>query len=227
MDWQEFKDMILARYKDWHERGQITNTSKVIPVAESVSSKQWVMPTQRVEYYIQNSRSVALAHCRCRTLGKNCSSPTETCFYLNDAADKKVEDGQARRVSLEEAREHLALANRAGLVPMTVFNPDQHVLALCHCCPCCCHDLQFLLQMGRDDLVAQADYVARQDPELCTDCGACVERCHFGARKMVDNILVYEPAQCYGCGLCVTTCPAGAIEMVRRDQPEQYMETAS
>lgn len=216
MNWQEFMDSTLAKYYKWREKGQIDNTSKVIPIGESLHAQQWVMPTQRVEHYIKNSRSVALAHCRCRSLGKHCDSPTETCFYLNDAADKAVADGRARLVDLAEAQKHLDLANEAGLVPMTIFNPDQHVLALCHCCPCCCHDLTYLFSLDRKELVAQADYVAVQEDDLCIDCGVCVERCHFGAREMVDDELSYDPAKCYGCGLCVTTCPTQAISMVRR-----------
>ena len=218
MDWQTFMDSTLSKYEDWVKKGQIEITSKVIPIGESLTSKQWILPTQRVEHYIKNSRSVALAHCRCRTLGKNCDSPTETCFYLNDAADKAVEAGKARKISLEEAKKHLALANEAALVPMTIFNPEQHVLALCHCCPCCCHDLHYMFKMERSELVARADYIAVQDADLCTGCGACVQRCHFGARTMLDHELIYDPDQCYGCGLCVTTCPTEAIGMARRKQ---------
>ncbi len=218
MDYQEYLDLIWNRYEDWHKKGRITNTSKVIPIGESLAAKQWVIPTQRVEHYIKNSRCVALTHCRCRTLGKKCDSPTETCFLFNDVGEKAISDGRARKVTLEEARQYLALADKAGLVPMTLFDPEQHILALCHCCPCCCHDLQFMINQKRDDLVAQADYAAVQDSAQCSNCGICVERCHFGARSMVDGSLALDPEKCYGCGLCVTTCPEDAISMQRREQ---------
>jgi NAD-dependent dihydropyrimidine dehydrogenase PreA subunit len=48
------------------------------------------------------------------------------------------------------------------------------------------------------------------------ECGECVERCHFGARRLDEGALAYDPEQCYGCGLCVTTCPAGAVGLELR-----------
>jgi Pyruvate/2-oxoacid:ferredoxin oxidoreductase delta subunit len=216
MNWAEFLDKTLAKYDGWQQKGQISNTSKVLPIGQSVSAKQWVMPTERVELVLKNARTYALANCRCRSLGKHCERPVETCFYLNDAADKAVEKGRARRVDLAEALKQTELANEAGLVPMTIFNPEQHVLALCHCCPCCCHDLQFMMQRGREELVAHSEYVAVQDDEACLHCGVCEERCHFKARTMQEDGLAYEADKCYGCGLCVTTCPSQAISLELR-----------
>ena len=102
---------------------------------------------------------------------KRCDKPLEVCFYTNDVADKKVEQGSARRVSLEQASETLKLANQHGLVHLTIYNPEQHVYALCSCCECCCHDIEFMKKLGRPDLVAHADYVASVDDALCNHCG--------------------------------------------------------
>lgn len=206
----------LARYDQWIAEGKIPTSSKVIPIKESLSALQWVLPTQQMLEILRNARTYALADCACRTKYKRCDNPLEVCFYLNDVADQKVEQGIARRVSLEEASERLELANQHGLVHLTHYNPEQHVFAVCSCCECCCHDIQFLQKYGRPDLIAHADYVAEVDADACTHCGTCVERCVFGARQRDNGSVVFQPDRCYGCGLCVTTCPVGAIRMKLR-----------
>jgi ferredoxin len=200
-------------FDGWVNEGKIPSSSKVIPVRQSVEYLQWVLPTQQVMEILRNSRSFALADCLCRKKHKRCDNPLEVCFYTNDVADKKVDQGAARRVSLEEASEKLKLANQHGLVHLTIYNPEQHVYALCSCCECCCHDIGFMKKLGRSDLVAHADYVASVDTGLCTDCGVCVERCIFDAQVMQEDKHVFRQECCFGCGLCVTSCQSNAIEM--------------
>jgi ferredoxin len=206
----------LNRYDGWVKEGKIPYSSKVIPVQQSLEFLQWVLPTQQVLGILRNSRSFALADCLCRTKSKQCDNPLEVCFFTNDVADKKVEQGMARHVSLQEATEVLKLANEHGLVHLTIYNPEQHVHALCSCCECCCHDIGFMKKLGRPDLVAHADYVAVVDTEACVQCGVCAERCIFGAQSGEPGDVVFDQDKCYGCGLCAQTCEADAIRMVLR-----------
>lgn len=219
MNEQERHEEIKQRmemFDGWVKAGKIPTSSKVIPVRQSVECLQWVLPTQQVVEILRNSRSYALAPCACRTKHKRCDNPLEVCFYTNDVADKKVEQGAARRVSLQEATEVLKLANEHGLVHLTIYNPEQHVYALCSCCECCCHDIEFMKKLGRPDLVAHADYVAVVDKDACVQCGACVERCVFGAQSGEAGAVVFDQGKCYGCGLCVTTCASNGIKMELR-----------
>ena len=193
----------------------------MIPVRESLSTQQWVLPTEQAIEFLRNARSFALTHCSCRThytrtRGAPCEHPTENCFLINDAADAQLAAGKARRISLQEAESVLHQANERGLVHLTVYNPHQYVYALCSCCSCCCHDLQFLSLYGREDMVARSEYVAHTDQEACVHCGDCVPRCVFGARTWQDGRMHYETEACYGCGLCVTVCPPEATKMIRR-----------
>jgi len=206
----------LCRYDGWVREGKIPSSSKVIPVNQALSGLQWVLPTQQVLEILRNSRSFAVANCWCRTTYKRCDNPLEVCFYINDVADKKVAQGDARQVTLNEAAEILKLANEHGLIHLTIYNPEQHVYALCSCCACCCHDIAFMKRYGRPDLVAHADYVAVVDTTTCVHCGACVERCAFGAQEERDGAVVFDQDRCYGCGVCVSTCPTGSIRMVLR-----------
>ena len=217
MDYQEYLDKTLRKYDRWREVKKIRNTSKVVPVQKALDAQQWIMPLEQVLLHLRNSRSFALTDCRCRSLARNCDHPVDVCFLINDAADAAVKRGDAKYVSLEEAEQTLNRAEESGLVHMTLFNPEQHFFALCNCCECCCHDLVFLKKLGRSDLVARSDYEAVTDPELCTACGLCVERCPFEVRALQGGVLVCEPDSCYGCGICVTTCPEQAISMQRRD----------
>lgn len=50
------------------------------------------------------------------------------------------------------------------------------------------------------------------DPERCTRCGLCEEKCRFDA---IHGFWV-DPVRCEGCKVCVVVCPAGAIDFVER-----------
>jgi len=206
----------LAQNDEWIQAGQIPFSSKVIPVRESLSTQQWVLPFEQVLEFLRNARSFALNHCICRAHYQRCDHPTEVCFLINDAADYAVARGIARRVSLEEAVDVLRQADERGLMHLTIYNPQQHVYAVCSCCSCCCHDLQFLKLYDRSDLVARSEYVAHTDVQACTHCGDCIERCAFEARVWQDKLMGYDAGACYGCGLCVSVCPAEATVMLRK-----------
>ncbi len=204
----------LERYDRWMAEKKVSSASKVIPVEQSLETKEWVLPTEQVLDVLSRAKSYALADCICRTKYQRCDNPREVCFLLDEYGDKWVEQGKARRVSLEEAQERAALANEKGLVHLTFNSPKGYIFALCSCCSCCCHDLQIMIRLGRGDVIARSDYVAATDPEACIDCGECVDRCVFEARTLEDDGLRYDPDKCYGCGLCLTVCPTGATEMV-------------
>lgn len=208
----------LAQYNEWVEERRIPFSSKVIPVGESLATQQWVLPTEQVIEFLRNARSFALIPCECRSRYHRCDNPLDVCFVINDAADSCVAQGIGRHVSLEEARDALCRADERGLVHLTVYNPQQYVYAVCSCCSCCCHDLQFLKRFGRGDLIAHSEYVARTDPDECTHCGDCIERCVFEARAWEGGQMSYNLDACYGCGLCVAVCPTGATVMGRRDE---------
>jgi len=208
----------MLMFDGWVKEGKIPSSSKVIPVQQSLAGLQWVLPTQQVLEILRNSRSFALANCLCRAKHKRCDNPLEVCFYTNDVADKKVEQGAARRIDLQGATEVLKLANEHGLIHLTIYNPEQHVYALCSCCECCCHDIEFMKKLGRPDLVAHADYVASVDKNTCLQCGKCVERCVFGAQVTQNENTFFQEERCHGCGLCVSTCPSNSIRMVLRKE---------
>lgn len=211
----------LVKYDEWLSTGQISFSSKVVPVSESLEAKQWVLPTEQVLEILRNANSIAVLKCECRTHYKRCNKPLEVCLLLNEVGNKLVAKGEARHVSLAEAKGVLHKANESGLIHLSLYMPDHKVWALCSCCPCCCHELQIVKRFGRNDLIVHSEYVAETDMDACTHCGECVERCIFGARVSRDGQMVYSPASCLGCGLCVTVCSVEATSMqLRKLQPE-------
>lgn len=50
------------------------------------------------------------------------------------------------------------------------------------------------------------------DPERCTQCGLCEEKCRFNA---IHDFTV-DPVHCEGCKVCVQICPVQAIDFVER-----------
>ena len=58
--------------------------------------------------------------------------------------------------------------------------------------------------------------VAVIDPDLCTGCVECVERCAFQALTLVARKARVSESLCHGCGLCVRLCTHHAIRMQPR-----------
>lgn len=169
---------------------------------------------------LKNSKSFAITNCGCRTKYKNCDNPIETCFYLDDAADKLVRREKARYISLEEATKKLTLANQHGLIHLTIYHPKHKIKALCSCCECCCHDLQIMRNFKRPDYISHSDYIAELDKSSCINCGLCVQRCIFNALSTEETIVTYNSIKCYECGLCTTTCPTNSITLKHRTPNE-------
>ena len=116
-----FLEKRLVKYDEWLAKGLISCSSRVIPVAESFSTKQWVLPTEQVLGVLQKADSLAVQDCECRTHYKMCDKPLEVCFMLNSVADALVRKGRARHVDLPEAAEILKKANAKGLVHLGLY----------------------------------------------------------------------------------------------------------
>jgi Na+-translocating ferredoxin:NAD+ oxidoreductase subunit B len=59
-------------------------------------------------------------------------------------------------------------------------------------------------------------FIAQFDPELCQNCGTCLERCQMGALTEGTAHVLLNADRCIGCGLCVSTCPTGALTLARK-----------
>jgi ferredoxin len=212
----QFLEKYLKKYDKWLNAGDISYASRVVPVRESIESAQWIMPREQALDILRSAETIALNDCVCRSHYKRCDNPLDVCFLIDELAVKRVEKQTARYIDLEEAEEVLRKANERGLVHLTFYMPGNKIYAFCSCCDCCCHDLQLLRLYDRKDFIAHSDYIAITDMEMCTDCGECIDRCHFGARIRQEEKMHYNPELCYGCGLCITVCPEEATELKQK-----------
>jgi len=190
-----------------------------LPVYEEIQLKNTVLNLDSVKRYLTRADRIAVMPCSCRTKRKNCDHPVDNCLTLNDAAEKFIERGSAREASVEEALNIVEEAHRAGLVPMAYIRTDtprpQGVNFICNCCSCSCGTLGVSLKLGKDVHLLKSIATTTTDASKCASCGACVERCNFGARKMVEGKLSYDKDLCFGCGLCVSVCPTKAISLIQ------------
>jgi NAD-dependent dihydropyrimidine dehydrogenase PreA subunit len=60
--------------------------------------------------------------------------------------------------------------------------------------------------------------IIKIDKALCNGCGLCVEACHEGAIRLVDDKAeLVNDKYCDGLGDCLPACPTGAIEIIERE----------
>jgi len=124
-----------------------------------------------------------------------------------------------RAITKEEALRVLREAEEAGLVH-SVSNHRSGQYYICNCCTCCCGVLRRVAEFNVPTAIARSAFLAVVDETLCIGCGACEERCKFGAIAVTDGVAVVDPMRCVGCGQCTLVCPVDAISLTRRPEDE-------
>jgi electron transport complex protein RnfB len=202
------------------------NQFRVIPIDKSIPFEHHIASYDDIRKVIENTGGpIVVAKCVCRNkkdlFGEPCSQTNlrETCFVLhNTFVQTYIEQGWGRQVSKEEALEILSKAEEDGLV----YQPGnaQRPGSLCCCCGDCCGYLSDMKELPRPLDFITSNYFAEVDPELCSGCGTCLERCQMNALTLVDNISIVNLDRCIGCGVCIPTCPSEAIHL-RKKQKEK------
>ncbi|HPR52659.1 MAG TPA: 4Fe-4S binding protein [Deltaproteobacteria bacterium] len=198
---------------------------KVFPIGETIKTDVTLLPYKKVEEEIRAARKIAVSPCICRKesslTGHGCHHMKETCLSFGVAAEYYIENKTGRQIDAEEAIEILKKADAEGLVHAGVN--VKHLSNICNCCPCCCDSMKGIIEKGHDKVkYMNAIYVAYIDPDLCTACGICEDRCPVGAIA-IDEVALSDEDRCLGCGLCAGTCPADAIDIrLRQDRLEPY-----
>jgi electron transport complex protein RnfB len=199
---------------------------RTIPVEKSipVPEKYQVSNYDNVRSLVENaSGSIAVANCICRDTQDKMGNPCkvtdlrETCLMIGaDHAKHYVDMGIGRYISKEEALDILGKAQEAGLVlqPENSLRPE----AICCCCGDCCAQLTAVKRIPRPADLYASNYYAEVDPELCTACGKCIERCQMEARVIVNNIATVNLDRCIGCGNCVTVCETNASYLKQKEK---------
>jgi len=187
--------------------------ARVIPVNKAIPLETEVLPFEIVSSIIKNAKVIAVAQCPCRTRGKRCNNPLETCLLLDDVADIVIKRGVVRKITVEEALEITEKCEDLGLVHHT-DNASESLHFICNCCPCCCGFLRGLIYYGRKNSTTRSRYRSVVNEDLCTGCGICEDRCVFGVMKVENGVAKSDPERCFGCGLCSSKCPPQAISLI-------------
>ena len=197
---------------------------RVIPVEQSVPAEIDVLPYERVSDLLDSALSWGVRECICRKqkalIGEECEYPRMNC--INFAPIEGAFDNlpYVRSISKEEALRILREAEDAGLVH-SVYNRQEGIHYICNCCPCCCGIMRGMIEFGQRHALAHSEFYAVVDEEACSGCESCLERCHFGALSVPDDICVVDAVRCMGCGLCVSACPSDALSLQRREPDEE------
>ena len=193
--------------------------ARVAPVHKAIESGIEILPYEKLSDILREAETIAVMRCPCRVRGRRCNNPLEVCISLNESAERLLERRVARELTKEEALSIFNICEDLGLVHQ-VDNASHGVSWICNCCTCCCIYLRAQIFLGRKHATVKSRYSSVVDPELCDGCGLCVDRCNFGAIKMVNSKLVIDEEKCFGCGLCVSKCPTNAIRLIQVRGPE-------
>jgi Pyruvate/2-oxoacid:ferredoxin oxidoreductase delta subunit len=198
--------------------------SEVVPINVAIEDPRQVLPIDVISEMVSKEPLIGVSECYGRLAKDNrgeepCTYPRETCFTFNELAQTLIETGLARQVDAQEAIEILRDAEAHGLIH-NADNCQEHMKALCNCCPCCCPAIKSF-KAGVRNVNAASRYMPVLAEEQCVNCGTCVEICPLGAVSSGEKYPVFNIEKCIGCGLCVSHCPQGAIQMqLRGDLPQ-------
>jgi NAD-dependent dihydropyrimidine dehydrogenase PreA subunit len=207
--------------------GRETPLMRVVPVDESLEPGAVVTPHEQVDSLMDQLDYFAVGHCACRQIARfsgrdQCDHGTENCFHFGSMAKYSVTQGMAREITRDEAKQLIRGVHEQGLVHIA-SNHGGRISTMCSCCSDCCVWMRSMKELDLTDSIAKSNYVMRSDPELCTACGTCKERCPMEAIT-VDDVADVDGDKCIGCGICYPTCPSGAIRLVERGERKEIMD---
>jgi len=183
---------------------------RVIPVNEGIEPESRILAYDDVIKLIENAKTLSVTKCSCRVIDGACGKPLEVCMQVDRAAEYSLERGTGRALSKSEAIELLKMCEEEGLVHVA---DNRQVVGhvICNCCKDCC--LNWSVMTGPKKWVAPSRFKAIVDPDLCTGCETCSERCFFDAIAVNDDLAVVNGEKCMGCGVCTVSCPTEALRL--------------
>ena len=154
-----------------------------------------------------------------------CDQRVETCLMLGDEAKYWVEQGMGREISGEQAAEYIQRSADDGFMLESTFSKNSEAICSCHADSCFL--VQGWLALGDAETIASSNsfkqishYTLEVDPDLCTACGLCVDRCPLHIISINDEGWAEPDVDCFRCGQCAYVCPQGARKLVQRDESE-------
>jgi Pyruvate/2-oxoacid:ferredoxin oxidoreductase delta subunit len=220
--WKEFEIKERPAFQKKAKNLDSRQGMRIVPVNVSIEPQNQILAFEDVNKMIQEAEKIAVTNCSCRTIHSITDVPLEVCMQLNKAAAYALERGTGRELTKDEAIEMLRMCEKEGLVHCVV-NAHDLGSVICNCDKVACgnwgYDRAYVKKF-----VAPSRFKAKVDPELCTACETCADRCFFDAVSMEgrnDKAFIVAD-KCMGCGICVPTCPGDAI-IYEEVRPEEFI----
>ncbi len=198
---------------------------RTVPVEKSIPVEQHVTTYDYIREIINGTEGpIGVNPCMCREgakqRGRPCkvTSRLETCMVFGDWARHFVKLGLTRGITREEALEIVRQNEADGLV----LQPTnyQKIDFVCSCCGCCCGVLTRLKMLPKPAENWAHNFYSTIETEMCTGCGACVEKCQMNAVTVDEQsgYAIINLDRCIGCGNCVAACPSEALRLVKKEK---------
>ena len=204
---------------------------KLIKIDKTINKQdEYVLPSQVIKYFIKKAKHLwIMDFCICRS-SMNCQDyPIELgCLFLGEAT-LGINPLLGKKVSQQEALEHVRKCQEAGLVHMIGRNlldkqwlgvdPGNKLMSICNCCPCCClWRVAPIVNPKIGSKVHKMPGVEVRVGDECIGCGTCTEEiCFTDAIHIIGKKAVIND-ECRGCGRCVEICPQNAIKLSINDK---------
>ena len=194
---------------------------RVITVDETVEAGNKVHTYDQAKTYIEQNDKIAVGTCYCRHAahlrGEDTHGmPMQACLFFDRMADYSVESLNAKIITKQEAYDLLDECSKAGLVHQT-SNVTDKIGYMCNCDKWHCYSIKIFLQQAVPSAVFNSGFEPKFDPDKCTACETCIERCPAIALEMGENDLpVVDLNRCFGCAVCATGCDDETITMVTK-----------
>ena len=221
---KELAKLILAYKKAWEAENEVVipyPMQRVITVEETIESGHQIHTYDQVKTYIEQNEHIAATACYCRHAallrGEDTHGmPMQVCFSFGKTAQYTIECLNARVLSKEEAYKVIDECKEAGLVHMT-HNTTDDVGYLCNCDQWHCYAIQTILKQPHPAAVFNSGFEPKFDPDRCTACETCLDRCPANALVMGDQDLPEVDLNlCFGCAACATGCNDETITMITK-----------
>lgn len=211
-----------------------------IPVNSEVVADAEILPYDDYEKVIERNSVIGVSPCQCRLRrelqndkAESCDHPLETCLTFGEEAEYYIENGIARQIDKDEAREILQCSIDAGMVIQSAYTKNTEVICQCH--GDCCDILSSYVVLGEalnNDIAGSfnafgnlSHYNLVVDTDACVKCGACAERCPMFAITMDDEQGPVVDGKCIKCGQCGTVCPVEARKLTVREDAAELPES--
>jgi len=153
-----------------------------------------------------------VSNCGCREQKGGCGrSRIDVCLmFKGDTGSsgsglKSITPAQAMTI-LTEAKNKMLVSR-----PFRNMADMSETEGICFCCDDCCGYF-----LDKNEICDKGQYSELTHINTCSNCGDCIEVCHFKARNFENKKLVIDRDKCYGCGLCAAVCPEVCIDIIPR-----------